>query len=129
MSVEVKVVPEADLFILNATVSGTVAVDMDLNGQASSSVVCSNNFRLILHRANLTNPGTAALTLAFIGVSTATLAPSPIPLGQYVLAAGTTLTISEEDKELFVTTGYRIQGTVSAGTAIVDAVARFAPGG
>jgi hypothetical protein len=129
MGVDVKVVPEADLFILNSTVAGTTTVDLLLNGQSSATVVCGPNFRLILHRANLTNPGTVAITLSFLGVSTVTGAPSPIPLGSYVLAAGTTLTISEEQKELFVTTGYRIQGTVSAGTAIVDGVARFAPGG
>lgn len=129
MGVDVKVVPEADLFLLNGTIQGTVPVDLNLNGQASATVVCGSNFRLILHRANLTNPGAGTITLSFIGVSTATLSPSPIPLGQYVLNPGTTLAISEEDKELFVTTGYRIQGTVSAGTAIVDGVARFAPGG
>ncbi len=129
MGVEARVVPEADLFMLNGTIAGTTAVDLLLNGQSSATVVCGPNFRLILHRANLTNPGAGTVTLAFIGVSTATLAPTPIPLGQYVVGAGTTLVISEDDKEVFVTTGYRIQGTVSAGTVIVDGVARFSPGG
>lgn len=128
MSVEVRVVPESDLFILNGTITGTVNVDLLLNGVASATVVCGSNFRLLLHRANLTNPGAGTVTLSFLGVSTATVNPT-IPLGQYVLLPSTTLAISEDDKELFVTTGYRIQGTVSAGTVIVDAVARFTPGG
>jgi len=125
-------VKDYDLFDLEGSLGTTAApltyYGMNIPGTTTPwTVPTPGSFVQKIHKMALTNTGSGTATITLTGASTVSGNPT-LTLLEVSVAAGATLTLSEEDISIILPESYYLQGVISAGSGYAIVQAYFTQG-
>jgi hypothetical protein len=125
-------VKDYDLFVLEGSL-GITAAPLTYYGQNIPetsipwTVPTPGSYAQKIYKMALTNTGTGTATITLRGVSTVSGNPT-LTLLEVSVAAGATVTLSEEDISVILPESYYLQGVISAGSGYAVVQAYFISG-